>query len=337
MSENSIETKVKELEAKLVLKESEIQVYLDKIDNLEDLIMELEDSFLKQSDEDDPSVLKIRLNDLENVNRELKNKLSLSKLETVKLKREMERVKKDQLHKMSLIKVVDEVPDTESEPLLDKQDTIEETKVSEKEQFRFLPLKCPQCETPKRLSIPIKLISHNHQITTISVPKGLVCEHKFQVFFDKSLNVKRYQLLDTDFPFLECIESKVFEDSENPNQSPALKWIQDMVSLLRSNVDEREILGTAVFSNKGKVLYASVLPDILFNIIKEFEVRREKHLSDIDKMFLELKNHQKVCCEVIEVQNRELYLMFIFSKRVNFGMGSMLIKDINKKLKKLID
>ncbi|MFX0073907.1 MAG: hypothetical protein ACFE96_00585 [Candidatus Hermodarchaeota archaeon] len=335
MPEKKLETQVKELEAKLHSQDSEIQEYLDKIESLEDLIMELEDSILKQSDDIDASILKIRVKDLENENRELKNKLSVSKLENIKLKRDIEKVKKGQLDNISLIKVEDEVPDSESEAFLDRQEIFEESEPSEKAEFRYLTLTCPECETKKKLSIPIKFINQGHQISTISVPKGKVCEHKFQVFFDKSLTVNRYQVIDYNFPHLEYFESRFSDDPRDSAQFTPLPFIQNIVTLLRNIVDDREILGTAVFTNKGKVIYASVPSDILINIIKEFEVRREKQLQDIDKMFLELKNHQKVCSEYIEVQNKEFILVLIFSKKVNFGLGSMLFRNIKKKIKNL--
>ncbi|MFX1426983.1 MAG: hypothetical protein ACFFBE_11070 [Promethearchaeota archaeon] len=335
MSENNNETKVKELEAKLVSKDNEIQEYLDKINNLEDLIMELEESFLKQSDEEDPSLLKIHLKDLENANRKLKNRLSLSKLENVKLKREMEKLKKEQLSNISLIKVIDEIQDSESEPSLNRPEIIKETETSEKEELGHLSLKCPICETSKRLSLPVKFFNQSSQMATITIPNGMVCEHEFQVFFDKSLIVKRYQVLDFESSHLEYFENKIVEDPENLNQFAPSPFIQDIITLLRNNMDDRVILGTAVFTNKGKVIYTSVPPNSLFNIIKEFEVRKQKQLQGIDKMFLELKNHQKVCSENVKIQNKELILVLIFSEKVNFGMGSMLIRDIKKKIENI--
>lgn len=333
MPTKNLGNQVKKLETKLRSKDNEIHEYLDKIENLEDLIMELEESVVKQSDEADASVLKIRVKHLENINRELKNKLSVSKLENVKLKREIEKVKKGQLDNISLIKVVEEAPDSESVLSLDRQEIIEEIEHSKREKFRYLTLKCPECETQKKLSIPVKIINQSHQITTINIPKGKVCEHKFQVFFDKSLTVNRYQVIDFDFPHLEYFESSIVDNPENLTQLTPLPFIQDIITLLRSFLDDREILGTAIFTNKGNVIYASVPSGILINIIKEFEVRREKQLQDIDKMFLELKNQQKVCSEYIEVQNKEFILLLIFSKKVNFGLGSMLFRNIKKKIK----
>jgi hypothetical protein len=335
MSENDLKAKIKELEIKLNLQDKEISEYLDKIENLEELIMEIEGSFTKQSDKADNSVSKIHLKDLEIENRDLKNKLSREKLATVKLKQKLEEVKKGQLINSSLIQVVDDNSTSKLEPSLTGEVKIKEDEISQKEQFRYTQIICPECETQKNLKIPVKIINKGYQITTLSIPKGMVCEHKFQVFFDKSLNVKRYQVADFDFPHLEYYESIIQEDSESLTQFAPLPFFQDIITLLRSSVDDREILGAAVFTKTGKVIYASIPPDMLFNVIKEFEARNEKQLQDIDKMFLELKNHQKIYSEYTEIQNTEFILVLILSRKTNFGMGSMLFRNIKKKIKKI--
>ena len=335
MAEDPLINQIKELEAKLNLKNREINSYLDKIENLEDMIMELEESFLNQSNIEDASILKIHLKDLELENRNLKNKLSISKLENVKLKQQLEKVKKDHSLKASLIQIVED--DSISELGASSSGDIErkEENISQIEHFEYVKIKCPECETEKNLKIPIKILNQSHQITSISIPKGMVCEHKFQVFFDKSFKVKRYQLLDYDLPQLEYFKSQLVEDSENLAEFAPLPFFQEIVTLLRSSVDNRDILGAALFNNKGKVIYASVPSDTLFNIIREFEARKEKQLQDIDKMFLDLKNRQKICSEYIEVQNIELILVLILSKNVNFGMANMIFGDIKKKIKKI--
>ncbi|MFW9820678.1 MAG: hypothetical protein ACFFE5_13800, partial [Candidatus Thorarchaeota archaeon] len=200
MSENNLKAKLKELEAKLSLKNKEINELLDKIENLEDMMMELEESFLNQSDIEDASILKIHLKDLELENRDLKNKLSISKLDNVKLKQQLEKVKKDQLIKASLIQIVEDDSISELEASSSGDIERKEEKESQIEFFEYIKIKCPECETEKNLKIPVKILNQSHQITSISIPKGMVCEHKFQVFFDKSLTVKRYQLLDYDIP-----------------------------------------------------------------------------------------------------------------------------------------
>ncbi|MHA2184521.1 MAG: hypothetical protein ACXAAI_05915 [Promethearchaeota archaeon] len=335
MSENDLKTKVIELETKVKLQDKKIREYLEKIENLEELIMELEDSYSKQSDTTDPSVLKIQLRDLEVTNRDLKNRLSRSRLENVQLKQKLEKVKKGQLINSSLIQVVDEIPNSKSETVINGKVKIKEDGLSEEERFKYIQIICPECETQKNLKIPLKIINKGYQITTLSIPKGMVCEHKFQVFFDKSLTVKRYQVVDFDFPHLEYYESRILKDSENLTEFAPLPFFQEIITLLRKSVDDREILGTAIFTKKGKVIYASIPPDLLFNIIREFEIRNEKQLQDIDKMFLEMKNHQKIYSEYTTVQNTEFVLVLILSRKTNFGMGSMLFSNIKKKIKNI--
>ena len=204
----------------------------------------------------------------------------------------------------------------------------------EEEEFKYIEIVCPECETQKNLKIPLKIINKGYQIAALSIPQGMVCAHKFQVFFDKFLAIKRYQLVDFDFSHLEYYESTIQQDPEDIPQSPPFTIFQDLIAILRSSIDDREILGTAFFTKDGKVIYASIPPEVLFNVIKEFEVRNEKQMQEIDKMFLELKNQQKVCSEYIEVGDTKYIIVLILSKHVNFGMASMLFRNIKNKIKK---
>ncbi|MFX0105969.1 MAG: hypothetical protein ACFE75_10825 [Candidatus Hodarchaeota archaeon] len=330
MTEDPPINEIEELKSELQLKNKEISEYLDKIEHLENMIMEIEADLSERSD---TSLSNIQLIDLEKTNQELKKKLSFLRLENIKLKQELERVKKEQLIDSSLIQVVDVKPYSNLKSSLTEELKREEDEMSQKEQFKDIQLKCPECETSKKMKIPAKIINQGNLITTISIPKGMVCEHKFQVFLDKNLSVKRYQVVDFDFHHLEYYESQIVQDQENLTNFVPLNFSQGLINLLRNSVDDREILGVVIFTQEGKVVYASIPSDILFNIIKEFEVRKEKQLQDIAKMFLELKDSQKICSEYIEVQNAEFILVLIFSKKVNFGMANMIFRDIKKKIK----
>jgi hypothetical protein len=330
MTEDPPINEIEELKSELQLKNKEISEYLDKIEYLENMIMEIEASLSEKSE---ISLSNVQLKDLEKTNQELKKKLSFLRLENIKLKQELEKVKKEQLIDSSLIQVVDVKPYSNLKSSLTEELNIEEDEKSQKEQFKDIQLKCPECETSKKMKIPAKIINQGNLITTISIPRGMVCEHKFQVFLDKNLSVKRYQVVDFDFPHLEYYESQIIQEPENLIKFVPLNFSQGLINLLRNSVDDREILGVVIFTKEGKVVYASIPSDIIFNIIKEFEVRKEKQLQDIVKMFLELKDRQKICSEYIEVQNAEFILVLIFSKKVNFGMANMIFRDIKKKIK----
>ncbi|MHA1488508.1 MAG: hypothetical protein ACTSRI_02500 [Promethearchaeota archaeon] len=52
-------------------------------------------------------------------------------------------------------------------------------------------------------------------------------------------------------------------------------------------------------------------------------------------MLIELENNQKVCSEYMTIQDIKFILVLIFSSGVKFGMGSLVLKELTKKIKKL--
>ena len=66
----------------------------------------------------------------------------------------------------------------------------------EKVEIRFV---CPSCKATKVLEFPSSVINGAKQLTTISLPKGLICPHHFQAFVDKNFMVRGYQKVDFEF------------------------------------------------------------------------------------------------------------------------------------------
>lgn len=58
---------------------------------------------------------------------------------------------------------------------------------------------CPVCKSEKALDFPKSVISNAKGLTTMSIAKGLVCEHQFQAFVDKNYIVRGYQRVDFEF------------------------------------------------------------------------------------------------------------------------------------------
>lgn len=211
--------------------------------------------------------------------------------------------------------------------------------LSKEDLFKKVLLICPECKTRKMLNIPLKIINQSQHITTVSIPTELICNHHFQAFIDKDCHIRGYQLGDFEFSKIEYIENREFDRDQEVvddiSEFTSLLFFKEIINLLRVSVDDREILGCAIFTTKGKVIYSSIPHNTLLNTIKEFEVRNEKKLHSITKMLLELKNHQKVCSEYIEIHNREFILVILFSDIVNFAIGNMFLKKIVNKIKKL--
>ncbi len=206
---------------------------------------------------------------------------------------------------------------------------------------RSVNIECPICRTEKKLNIPQKIINHSKQLTTVSVPSGLVCEHNFQSFIDKNFQIRGYQKVDFELTRIEFYQDKFdpleSEESRDLEKSDLLmsSISQNMIELLRNSVDGEEILGSALFTLEGQVLYSSLLLSTLFNTIREFEVRNKKKLIQVKKYFLVLANNQKIFSQYIEFDDLSLIITLIFSDSVRLGMGDLLLRNLIKKMQKL--
>ncbi|MFX1329614.1 MAG: hypothetical protein ACFE91_15915 [Promethearchaeota archaeon] len=342
MTEEPLINQINALKSELKLKNKEISDYLDKIDYLENIIMEFEASLSEKSDKLDVSLSNIQLKGLERENQELKKKLSLLRLENIKLKQQLEKIKKGYFNTSSLIQVVDDkLTSIKSEAPIDNESRIKEDYKLQEENFKFIQVVCPKCEKLKSLKIPIKIVSQTQNLTTISIPKGMICEHSFQMLIDRSFTIRRYQVADYKFQKIEYYQNSeaenLREEIDDLTHFTSFPFYKDIINIFRESIDDREILGTAIFTDKGNVIYASVPSNLLFNIIKEFEVIRERKLQDITKMYIEVRNHQKIFLETITILNHTIIIGLIFSKRVNFGMGTMIFRDFKKKVKVLTE
>jgi len=214
-----------------------------------------------------------------------------------------------------------------------------EKDITQKEMFENILLRCPKCETQKRIKVPSKILTQSGTVITIGIPVGLICDHSFQAYVDKYSDVRGYQIVDFVIPKTEYYQSDMLKDEQeemtNQNGFTKLPLFQDIINLLRNCVDDREILGSAMFTTKGNVLYSSISQNTLIDTIREFEVRNKEKLHSITKMFLELKNHQKVCSEYLEIHHLEVILVLIFSEMVNFAIGNMYLREVVKKIEKL--
>ncbi len=217
---------------------------------------------------------------------------------------------------------------------------IEPNGTSEKGYYENIIVICPTCKSKKNLKIPTKIINQSKQLTTVSIPSGTVCDHGFQSFVDKNFKIRGYQRVDFEFAKMEFfegggdIDDSDIQDEETTSLS-SLPLFKDIIKLLRSYVDTKEILGSGLFSIEGNVLYSSLPSNTLFSITKEFEVRSEKKLSNLKKMYLELENNQKICSNYIEIQKMRFALVLFFAHTVKLGMGNLYLNDLVKKIKEL--
>ena len=66
--------------------------------------------------------------------------------------------------------------------------------------------------------------------------------------------------------------------------------------------------------------------------MKEFEVRSEKNLVSVKKMYLELENSDKFISNFMEINAIKFNLVLTFSFRVKFGRGNLHLRDLLRKV-----
>ena len=73
---------------------------------------------------------------------------------------------------------------------------------------------CPICKSDKELDFPNSIINNVKQLTTVSVPTGMVCEHHFQIFIDKDFKVRGYQKVDFELKADMGVSNSQDDDSD---------------------------------------------------------------------------------------------------------------------------
>ena len=71
--------------------------------------------------------------------------------------------------------------------------------IGELNEYSDVKIDCPLCKSSKVLKFPKSVINKARHLTTISLPKGLICDHHFQAFLDKNFAVRGYQKVDFEF------------------------------------------------------------------------------------------------------------------------------------------
>ena len=109
MAEEFQKNFIKQLESKIELKNKEISKYLERIEYLEDAIMEIETSTSKKTKKSEIPLLKFQLKESEKKYRELKDKMGYIRAENIRFKIELEKQKKANPNSTS-IKIVPQNP-----------------------------------------------------------------------------------------------------------------------------------------------------------------------------------------------------------------------------------
>jgi len=178
---------------------------------------------------------------------------------------------------------------------------------------RYVQVICPVCKAQNTVRIPKSVINQASQLTTVSVPKGEICQHHFQLFIDKNFKIRGYQKVDFQL------------DSENDKKKKNL----------RNDYKEK-------FVNSLKLYESSVSKDnSIKNVLKKTDNKKETKL--IEESF-NRKNHralQDIYEEFWEFisDNNEIFQKFIIKDKKRRSLLKMneLTPVLDHNLLKTID
>ncbi len=106
-------------------------------------------------------------------------------------------------------------------------------------------VQCPICKGKKNLEIPSQIINQSNQLSTVSIPSGLVCKHTFQAFVDKNFKVRGYQKVDFELSRMEFYEDLSESQRNNVYENEISKFkmflfSDEVINRLRNCVDGKK-------------------------------------------------------------------------------------------------
>ena len=154
-----------------------------------------------------------------------------------------------------------------------------------------MKIDCPICKSSKVLKFPKSVINKARHLTTISLPKGLICDHHFQAFLDKNFAVRGYQKVDFEF-----------ENKGNQKEQADIQF---------SSENENEIFDRLIMEG-NYVEYRPILKDKTNVQQKTKEIKKNKEkrsLKDIYDEFWEfIDNNNSEFKDFISKDKRRLKL-----------------------------
>jgi len=148
---------------------------------------------------------------------------------------------------------------------------------------------CPICKTKDVIGIPKRELNNKFNLTTISIHKGFICPHHFQIFMDKSFQIRGYQKVDFELNQENSTilrnGVKAFNQNKNENSNLFEKLIidDDIVKyqpLNRNKIKERTNLTPERISKRKKMTLKEIYEEFWEFIDDENEFFHEFIIKD---------------------------------------------------------
>lgn len=111
-----------------------------------------------------------------------------------------------------------------------------------------------------------------------------------------------------------------------------------LIEYFSSLISQKELVGAAIVTTRGTIIYSSLTENVLFRSMRELEIRYMSGTFDLPELFYTLGNGQKVCERVVSYKNFiNLLVILQFDKEAQLGMVDYSADTIANKLKNLLN
>lgn len=152
---------------------------------------------------------------------------------------------------------------------------------------------CPICAQSASLDLNREIFEPSDNLTTISVPKGLICDHCFQAFIDKNYTIRGYQKVDFELNQKEPLGG--FKDSKEEKTE---------LSKEEEQKEPQEVDFTQILLTQNKLIYDPEKP-------QKNNTKRRASLKSIYEDFWEFIPHDnKQFRKFIKNDKRRIHYIF---------------------------
>ena len=160
-----------------------------------------------------------------------------------------------------------------------------------------------------------------------------IADEFFELFPDTS-KVKDYQQIEEP-KYDELVDSIITGEEEIYMSKVFYKKVIDVFKEL---MHENEIIGAALLTTKGNVIYTSLPNEILVNSLKELEIRFMVGAVTLPEVYSRLENGQKLVSKIIDIPWKldPLLIVVLYESTVPLGMAEVNLDRIANKIINII-
>lgn len=170
-------------------------------------------------------------------------------------------------------------------------------------------------------------------IIFVSSRLSRIADEFFEIFPDTS-KVKDYQQIEEP-KFDELVDSIITGEEEIYMSKVFYK---KAIDVFKDLIYENEIIGAALLSTKGNVIYTSLPNEILVNSLKELEIRFMVGAVTLPEIYSRLENGQKMVSKIIDIPWKldPLLIVVLYDSTVPLGMAEVNLNRIAEKIINII-